>query len=202
MADARYGGNVVDPPRAPEHADRRSDADLVLAMARGDAEALAVLYDRNAPAMLALAARIFRRGAEAEDLIHEVFLEAWRRAADYDPGRGSVRAWLLLRTRSRALDLKKSARIAKQAPDNDGHWIEQLTDPRAEPSFEPDRARLRQVLSELPPEQRAVLLLGYFDGLSSSEIAEQLGIPIGTVKSRVAAALAKLREALGDSQPL
>jgi RNA polymerase sigma-70 factor (ECF subfamily) len=165
-------------------------------MARGDAGALGQLYDRHAPSMLALTERIVGRAAEAEDLVHDIFLEAWRRAADYDEARGSVRAWLLLRTRSRAIDHQKSARVSRRAGGAAGAWLENLVDPASEPSLAPDQARIRRVLLTLPLEQKTVLVLGYFEGLSSSEIAERLGIPIGTVKSRVAAALSQLRQAL------
>lgn len=167
-------------------------------MARGDSGALAELYDRYAGTMLALAQRILGRGAEAEDIIHDVFLESWRHSADYDPARGSVKSWLLLRTRSRSLDVQKSARVSKQAslPED---WLAQLGDPSLDTTGGADRARLREVLVKLSPEQREVLLLGYFEGLSSSEIAERVGVPLGTVKSRVAAALAALRSALTDS---
>lgn len=168
-------------------------------MARGDSGALAELYDRYAARMLALAQRIVGRGAEAEDVIHDVFLEAWRHSADYDNGRGSVKSWLLLRTRSRSLDVQKSARVSKQASGLDDAWLSELADPTRDTTAGADQARLRGVLVALPPEQREVLLLGYFEGLSSSEMAERIGVPIGTVKSRVAAALSALRGALSDS---
>jgi RNA polymerase sigma-70 factor, ECF subfamily len=167
-------------------------------MARGDNAALAELYDRYAGTMLALARRIVGRGAEAEDLIHDVFLEAWRHSADYDPARGTVKAWLLLRARSRSLDVQKSARVAKQASGLSDDWLAQMSDPSRDTAASADQARLRQVLGKLSPEQREVLLLGYFEGLSSSEISERVGVPIGTVKSRVAAALTALRSALSD----
>ena len=167
-------------------------------MARGDSTALARLYDRYAATMLALAQRIVGRGAEAEDVIHDVFLEAWRHSADYDRGRGSVKSWLLLRTRSRSLDVQKSARVSKQASGLDDAWLSELSDPTRDTAAGPDQTRVRQVLIGLPPEQREVLLLGYFEGLSSSEMAERIGVPLGTVKSRVAAALAALRGALSD----
>jgi RNA polymerase sigma-70 factor (ECF subfamily) len=176
------------------------DVAIVHAIARGDREALAQLYDRHAGAMLALAQRIVGRGAEAEDVIHDVFLEAWRHAADYDRTRGSVKSWLLLRTRSRSLDVQKSARVSKQASALDDSWLAQLSDGNSDEAGAPDRARLRRVLVALPAEQREVLLLGYFEGLSSSEIAERVGIPLGTVKSRVAAALTALRDTLSDSE--
>ncbi|HET9932043.1 MAG TPA: sigma-70 family RNA polymerase sigma factor [Polyangiaceae bacterium] len=167
-------------------------------MARGNSEALGALYDRYAPLLLALVERVAARGAEAEDLVHDVFLEAWRRAADYDAARGTVKSWLLLRARSRALDHKKSARVARHGGGSDSVFLEQISDGSAEPSLAPDQSRLREVLLSLPSEQRTVLVLGYFEGMSSSEIAERVGIPLGTVKSRVAAALANLRQTLAD----
>jgi RNA polymerase sigma-70 factor (ECF subfamily) len=182
----------------PAEAAEPSDAALVAAMARGNSEALGALYDRYAPLLLALVERVAAHGPEAEDLVHDVFLVAWRRAADYDAARGSVKSWLLLRARSRALDHKKSARVARHAGGSDSVFLEQVSDGHAEPSLAPDQARLREVLSALPLEQRTVLVLGYFEGMSSSEIAERVGIPLGTVKSRVAAALASLRQTLAD----
>jgi RNA polymerase sigma-70 factor (ECF subfamily) len=173
-----------------------TDVELVSAMARGDAGALGALYDRYAPTLLALSERIVGRGSEGEDLVQEVFLEAWRRSASYDAARASVKAWLLLRMRSRCLDHKKSARVSRRSQGSEGAWLEELAGADAEPSLAPDRAKIREVLLGLPAEQRVVLLLGYFEGLSSSEMAERLGIPIGTVKSRAAAALAALRAAL------
>jgi RNA polymerase sigma-70 factor, ECF subfamily len=184
-------------PQAPVAA--LEDAAIVHAMARGDSTALALLYDRYSGSMLALAQRIVGRGAEAEDVIHDVFLEAWRHAADYDTTRGSVKSWLLLRTRSRSLDVQKSARVSKQASSLDDAWLAELGDPTRDTTAGADQARIRQVLVALPPDQREVLLLGYFEGLSSSEIAERVGVPVGTVKSRVAAALSALRSALSDS---
>jgi RNA polymerase sigma-70 factor (ECF subfamily) len=175
------------------------DVAVVQAMARGDRAALALLYDRYSGNMLALAQRIVGRGAEAEDVIHDVFLEAWRHAADYDRARGSVKSWLLLRTRSRSLDVKKSARVSRQAGGFDDAWLAGLGDPSGDTAAGADQTRVRKVLSALPADQRDVLLLGYFEGLSSSEIAERLALPLGTVKSRVAAALSALRSALSDS---
>lgn len=170
------------------------DVALVGAMARGDRTAIARLYDRHAPGMLALAQRIVGDRREAEDLLHDVLLEAWRGAGAFDPGRGTVRAWLLMRVRSRALDRRRAAAVARAEP------LEEAT-ARATSDHEGDRAdhaRVRRALAALPTEQRAVLELAYFEGLSSSEIAARLGTPIGTVKSRVAAAMAKLRACLAD----
>jgi RNA polymerase sigma-70 factor (ECF subfamily) len=175
-----------------------SDESLVRAIANGDTRALAALYDRHAPLMLGLARRIVVGKPEAEDIVHDVFVESWRRAADYDESRGSVKAWLMLRTRSRAIDFRKSAGVSRTVPTGDGDWLAALADPRVADTEAPDRSRLRQLLASLSDDQREVLLLGYFEGLSSSEIATRTGVPIGTVKSRVAAALAALRSALAD----
>ena len=185
--------------------DRRADAPkadeaLVSAIANGDTHALAALYDRHAPLMLGVARRIVGGKSEAEDIVHDVFVEAWRRAADYDQQRGSVKAWLLLRTRSRAIDFRKSAGVARTVPTGDNAWLGSLLEARSDDSEAPDRARLRRSLLSLNVEQREVLVLGYFEGLSSSEIASRMGIPIGTVKSRVAAALSTLRLALSDQR--
>ncbi|UJR82263.1 sigma-70 family RNA polymerase sigma factor [Sandaracinus amylolyticus] len=182
---------------AAERAGNEQDAALVLSIAAGDRDALATLYDRHAGALLALGLRILRERREAEDLVHDVFLEVWRRAHSYDPSRASVRAWLVLMMRSRSLDRRKSHAFARSAP--------LAHDPRVAPASESpavllDRARVAAALAALPEAQRDVLVLGYFEGLSSSEIAERLGAPIGTVKSRVAAALKALRERLGEEE--
>jgi RNA polymerase sigma-70 factor, ECF subfamily len=178
--------------------DQIADAELVQAMARGQTDALAKLYDLHAPVMMALAQRILGSKNDAEDLVHDVFLEAWRRAADYDPTRGTVRAWLILRTRSRAIDSRKSAKVSRTVTVGDTAWLERLLGGAEDVSGSADRDLVRRSLRDLPEDQRMVLLLGYFEGLSSSEIAARLATPIGTVKSRVAKGLSRLREALGS----
>jgi RNA polymerase sigma-70 factor (ECF subfamily) len=174
------------------------DAALVRAVADGDRQSLARLYDRYAGQLLALGQRILADRREAEDLLHDVFLEVWRQAGSYDAERGSVRAWLLMRLRSRALDRRKAAGFARVVSIEERRLPEPPSAPPSgeDPAFAPDREAVRRALAELPAEQRQVLELGYFEGLSSSEIAERVAAPIGTVKSRVAAALAKLRSCL------
>jgi RNA polymerase sigma-70 factor (ECF subfamily) len=173
------------------------DIDVLRRIAAGEKAALGSLYDRHAGVMLALGVRITGMRREAEDLLHDAFLEAWRHAGDFDPQRGSVKTWLLLRMRSRCLDRVRS------------HAFSRSDTLDAEPAHvsgvdktdrQIDGARARGLLSALPEGQREVLELGYFQGLSFSEIAELLGIPVGTVKSRVSAALVKLREDLGVEQ--
>jgi RNA polymerase sigma-70 factor (ECF subfamily) len=179
-------------------ADDHEDVLLVRAIAAGDRQALAKLYDRYASIMLALALRIIRDRREAEDLLHDVFLEVWRSAKDYDLTRGRVRTWLIIRMRSRALDVTKSARVSRRSPD--AEVIDRMP-ADGDVGGSPDRQRVRAALAELTAEQRQVLELAYFEGQSCSEIAEKIGIPIGTVKSRLAAALGKLRQTLGAVPP-
>lgn len=174
--------------------DDEADIALIQAMAGGDRAALAALYDRHAATLLALGLRILKNRGEAEDLLHDVFLEVWRSAGAYDLKRGRVRTWLVIRMRSRALDVVKSARVSRRSGDD--AVIERVVGDD-DPSATPDQARVRRALAEVPADQRAVLELAYFDGLSCSEIATRLAVPIGTVKSRLAAGLAKLRHTLG-----
>lgn len=171
------------------------DAELVRAMAEGQQEALAALYERHSALMLGLAMRIVRNRKEAEDLLHDVFLEAWRTAKSFDPKRGRVRTWLAIRMRSRALDQQKSARVSRNAGDGGLDRLE-----ADERQSSPDHAKVRSALEELPQEQRQVIELAYFEGLSCSEIAERIAVPIGTVKSRLAAAMSKLRATLGHGR--
>jgi len=179
----------------PPPGDDAEDAALVAAMARGDRDALAKLYERHAGVLLGLALRIVRERREAEDLLHDVLLEAWRCAKDFDPKRGRVRTWLAIRMRSRALDLQKSARVARNAGDA---GLEVMPDEAQRPT--PDHARVREALAQLGGDQRKVVELAYFEGLSCSEISTRLSIPIGTVKSRLAAGLQRLRECVGGTR--
>jgi RNA polymerase sigma-70 factor (ECF subfamily) len=181
---------AADPPNAD---DAEIDAALVAAMAKGDRDALSRLYERHSGLLLGLAMRIVRDRREAEDLLHDVFLEAWRSAKDFDPKRGRVRTWLAIRMRSRALDLQKSARVSRNAGDS---GLELLVDESEGKS--PDHARVRNALAALGPDQRRVLELAYFEGLSCTEIAARVEIPVGTVKSRIAAGLDRLRAFLAS----
>ena len=172
------------------------DVEIVRAIAAGDRSAVATLYDRHSAMLLGLALRIVRDRREAEDLLHDVFLEVWKSAESYDPVRGRVRTWLAVRMRSRALDQQKSARVSRNAGDDS---VLERVAAESDLAGAPDRTRVRQALLALAAEQRQVLELGYYEGLSCSEIAERIGAPIGTVKSRVAAALGKLRTTLGEA---
>jgi RNA polymerase sigma-70 factor (ECF subfamily) len=191
-------GLTATPQTSPEPVE---DIALVAALVRGDQEALGQLYDRHGSLLFALALRILHDRAQAEDLLHDVFLEAWHHARDFDPARGTVRAWLVTRARSRALDRRASqsrqAKVVDQLGREAGEGGGGGGGQAAAASL--DRERVHQHMASLPAELIAVLELAYFEGASSSEMAERLGIPIGTVKSRMARAIAALRQQLGPS---
>ncbi len=163
----------------------------------GETGALAQLYDRYGSLMIGVALKILPTREAAEDIVHDVFLEAWRSAESYDAARGSVRNWLLIRLRSRSLDRRRSAHATRVVAMADLRTMERADEAEESPEMSPDRAAIRAGLTALSPEQRQVLELSYFDGLSSAEISARIGVPIGTVKSRMAAALHRLRSAIG-----
>ncbi len=165
-----------------------------------DADALAALYDRHAARLLGLARRILGEGGEAEEVLQEVFLFVWRSASSFDPSRGSVRTWLLIATRSRSVDRLRSRRSA--SPPHLGS-LEEAGDGPPEPDDVEQSSSERQwesicraAVGELPEDQRRVLELAYFEGLTQQEIAERTGMPLGTVKTRVRLGLTKLRDRL------
>lgn len=170
-------------------------------MAGGDGTALADLYDRHGRSVYALASRILGDPAEAEDLTQDVFTLAWKNATRYDPARGAVAAWLLVTTRTRAIDRIRARRSRPQrGSDDDGRKMAAIPD--GSPSVDvivatsQDAARVRGALADLPVDQRDALDLAYFQGLSHSEIAERTGIPLGTIKTRIRSGLQRLREAM------
>jgi RNA polymerase sigma-70 factor (ECF subfamily) len=171
-----------------------TDEALLCAVARGDTEALATLYDRSGPTLLALARRILGSHQEAEDLLHDVFVEVWQHAGEFDPGRGRALGWMCIRVRSRCLDrLRARARRPHgELTELDGRAADAPADRRV------DATAVQRALASLAEPQRRVLELGYFAGLSSAEMAAELGIPVGTVKSRVATAVQALRRHLGE----
>jgi RNA polymerase sigma-70 factor (ECF subfamily) len=170
-----------------------SDLDLIRQIERGSPQALGSLYDRHAGLLLAVLNRVLGDRHEAEDVLHEVFLEVWERAADYDAERGSVRAWLVMRARSRGLDRLRALGRSRAKATHDA--------PIAPPeSITPlEKLSVRRALTRLAPELKRLLELGYFQGMSSAEIAAHEQLALGTVKSRVARALAELRETLRRS---
>jgi RNA polymerase sigma-70 factor, ECF subfamily len=180
-----------------------TDADLLRRIAGGDTAAVAELYDRYAGILFALALRIVRDRAEAEDVIHDAFVAVGERAAQYVPERGAVGAWIVTLVRNLSIDrTRRRDRRGAIARDVIAH------DPQAKAAATPadpeallvdatERERVRQALAQLPEVQRATLEVAFYEGLTYAEIAEREGVPLGTIKSRAARALAALREALG-----
>lgn len=166
-----------------------------------DAGALARLYDRYAGMLMGLAQRVLGDAADAEEILQEVFLQVWNQADRYDPARSSVSTWLVLITRSRAIDRLRSRRVAERTADAaDREKGRDHTSPRGVGNvFRQERhLRLQQELARLPEEQRQVLEMAYYEGMTQSEIASRTSIPLGTVKTRTLLAVRKLREALQD----
>lgn len=181
--------------------ERAADRLALSGIARGDAHALADLYDRHARRVYSLALRIVQDGAEAEDVVQDVFVQAWRQASRYDAERGTVAAWLLTMTRTRAIDRLRASqgrsRLAEGA----------ASEPASDPTVPPDLLLLtaeqvvavRAALKALPALQRVALELAYYEGLTHVEIAARLDEPLGTVKTRIRTAMLRLREALAGT---
>jgi RNA polymerase sigma factor (sigma-70 family) len=194
-----------------------ADADLVAAMAAGSEDALAELYDRHAAAIHATAVRMTGDRGVAEDVVQEVFLTLWNRAERFDPERGSLAAWLGTIARHRAVDRLRAAgrrpRLVSLSgtPDEPaGSVLDRALrpgsvadmaaadDPAAAAEAGEARAAIGAALATMPEQERDVILLAYRDDLTQSEIAERLGWPLGTVKTRTRRALGRLRGVLAD----
>lgn len=174
------------------------DRDAVRRIVDGDAGGLTALYARHGRLVYSLAFRIVRDRGDAEDVTQDVFVQAWCQADRFDTRRGSVAAWLLVVARARAIDLLRRRRTRPQ-PAADGADPEASDDaPRQDVQLEfTERARtIRAALDALPFVQRLAIELAFFDGLTHTEIAEQLEIPLGTVKTRVRQGLSRLRDLL------
>ena len=179
----------------------REDAALVRRMAAGDDQALGTLYDRWNAVVHGVVARVLRQPDDIEDIVEETFWQAWRQASRFEPARGAVQTWLLTIARSRALDRLRALRRRRESPleGDDGEVVVQqvaASDPGLDAEDAERRRIVTEALSQLPAEQREALELGYYGGLSQSEIAERTGQPLGTVKTRMRLALQKLRSQL------
>ena len=168
-------------------------------MANGDEAALAVLYDRWMQAVYSLAMHLLRDADEAEDVVEETFWQAWQRAATFDATRGTVRSWLLMIGRSRALDRLRARQRQRDEIVKDSDQLLSVaadSDPLLDAEGAERRTLVLQALQELPDDQRRALELAYFRGLSQTEVAEFLGEPLGTIKTRMRLGMQKLRNKL------
>ena len=171
-------------------------------MARGDHEALAELYDRHGRLVFSLALRILRDQGDAEDIVQDVFAQAWRQAARYESSRGNVIAWLLNLTRSRAIDRLRGRRARPDTAAGDPSTLElpDLSQPVDEQiALSTEAARIRAAVDELSVLQRVAIELAFYEGLTHVEIAERLELPLGTVKTRIRQGLLKLKERLAGA---
>jgi RNA polymerase sigma-70 factor (ECF subfamily) len=174
-----------------------SDEALVALAARSDSSALAELYDRYGRLAYGLALRILRDEALAEDAVQDGFLAVWRTAARFMPERGKASGWILTLVHRRAVDLvrreeRRRAESLERVSEPGGGSVEEDAWLRFE------RGRVQDALRQLPDQQREAIELAYYGGFSQSELAERLGQPLGTIKSRMFSGLARLRELLGE----
>lgn len=181
----------------------RGDRDLIDRLRRRDAQALAELYDRYGRLTYSVILRVVRDAATAEDLVQETFLRVWNRAQGLDQERGSVGPWLLAVARNRAIDyLRSTAGRERNTLD-----LEDTDHPALYRDIEPEilrsdkTRRVKAAMDKLSPNQRQVMELAYFEGLSQTEMAERMGQPLGTVKTWVRTALQSLRDELGVAVP-
>lgn len=177
----------------------QTDAELYLALKAGQNEAFAILYDRHAGLVYGLALKILGNPQEAEDLTQDVFFHL-ARASTYEPSRGALRTFLAILTRSRAIDKVRSRSKAREFLGQLQNSQEQdVTDSVfAQVSRKEQSEEVRAALAQLSDEQQQILQMAYYDGLSQSEIAARLKIPLGTVKARARRGLLKLRQTLTD----
>lgn len=184
---------------------KASDAELIARASEGDARALEVLYDRYARVVYSFALRIVGDPSLAEELLQEVFFRAWQQGGAFRATRGSFITWLLSITHNLAIDeLRKRRRRPQRAENNTSEESEQLLPEMPDESQDVEeevwlaslRDRIADALASLPPAQREAIELAYFQGLTQREIAERLGEPLGTIKTRMRLGMQKLREQL------
>jgi RNA polymerase sigma-70 factor (ECF subfamily) len=194
---------LLDGPR-PAGAATAPDQALAERLRRRDGSALAALYDQYGSMVYAIALRIVRVGADAEEVTQEVFLYAWEKAALFDSTRGTLLAWLATKARSRAIDRLRQHKSQERREDALARSLEPLaalSAPRSGPEHEFALAEARHVvrraLDQLPPAERETIEIAYFEGLSQSEIAARTNTPLGTVKTRMRQGLLRLRAAMG-----
>ncbi len=172
---------------------------LVERIAGGDPEALSELYDRFSGMLLGLATKVLGDRSDAEEVLQEVFVQVWKQAERYQRQRSSVSTWLVLITRSRSIDRLRSRKVKlRTATEAQRENPNPHTSPEGLGNvlMEERRKRLREELANLPPEQREVLEMAYYRGMTQREVAESTGTPLGTVKTRTLLAMRKLRGAL------
>jgi RNA polymerase sigma-70 factor (ECF subfamily) len=189
--------------RRPVDLRDMADEELMELVDQGEMRAFEVIFDRHAGAAYSLALRMCGRRALAEDIVQEAFLSLWRSGTSYDRARGSVRSWVLSAVHNRAVDALRRAGSKAGRDVHDDGIAERLPAPEAtdaEVVRREEARRVRSALDDLPPDQRQVIELAYFGGLTHSQIAEMLDLPPGTVKGRMRLGLTKMRSTLGEAE--
>ncbi|MBE9163779.1 MULTISPECIES: sigma-70 family RNA polymerase sigma factor [Microcoleaceae] len=180
----------------------RDESLLLVQIARKDQTALAQLYDRYGRQSYALAYKILGSVEEAEEVVLDVFSQIWQKAATYDPSRSRADTWLFMLTRSRSLDrlrvLQRTVRAAEACLEDAKIPSSSLPEPMEDAIIEERRERVKAALEKLPAEQRIAIELAYYQGLTCAAIATKIGIPTGTIKTRIRLGLSKLRQALSE----
>ena len=191
-------------PEVEAAAERaRFDAELMRRMGRSDREAFAQLYDRFSRPLFATALRILHNSAEAEDIVQDVFLALWEKAAAFESGRGSAFAWAVTLTRNRAIDRvrmrkRRSELLAETTAEDAGTQPSDAGPDSADGLVLKEQAgAVRAAVAALPADQQRAVELAFFSGLTQQEIAEKLREPLGTVKARIRRGLLRLRDTLG-----
>jgi RNA polymerase sigma-70 factor (ECF subfamily) len=183
-----------------KHHAHLSDEALVALVARGDEDALAELYDRIGRIAYGLALRVLRDERYAEDAVQEAFLQVWRSAATFRAERAKASTWVLTLVHRRAVDLVRREERRQAEPLGEEAASAEAVERTEEAAWlRFERERVQSALKQLPDVQREALELAYYGGFSQSELAERLGVPLGTIKSRMFAGLARLRELLDDT---
>jgi RNA polymerase sigma-70 factor (ECF subfamily) len=194
-------GSPADGARRPGRVNPSGSDELqaaLSAVARGDEAAFAVVYDRAASAVLGTVRRILRDPAQSEEVMQEVLLEVWRTAARFDPAAGSAGAWITMLAHRRAVDRVRSEQRAAQRESRSAAAAEVGYDEVAEAvEARLDRERVRRCLDGLTELQRESVTLAYYGGYSYREVAQLLGVAVGTVKTRMRDGLIRLRDCLG-----
>ena len=199
MAPERWLHPVAEPPLMTGTAVEVGDDELLLAVARGDQAAFAALYDSVGPLVHGVVRRVVRDPAQSEEVTQEVMVEVWRTAVRFDPDRGSARTWILTMAHRRAIDRVRSEQASRNraqrvADQQHARDFDEVSE-RVELDFEHEQ--VRTALSTLTELQRQAVELAYYQGFTYREVAELLGTPLGTIKTRMRDGLIRLRDALG-----
>lgn len=182
--------------------DRETLESLMLLTQQGDAAAFARLYDHIAPNVLGLTLQILHDQAQAEEVTQEVFIEVWQHAAEFDPAKGSAKAWILRRARLRAIDRVRSAIATMKRDDREAFLVASINKESVEDEAlrNVQRHAVRTALEIMGEPHKTAILLAYFGDMTHAELAEATGVPLGTAKTRVRDGLRKLEKILKEQR--